>query len=159
MRLAEALARRAELNARFNELSARAAESARTQEGDEPAEDSLELLAESDRVADELERLIRQINATNIATEVGDGMSMTDALARRDVLRMRRRFRTGLADSGVPRVDRWTRSEIKLVPTVNVGQLRSEADRITAELRELDTRIQASGTTTCRPCRSTVREG
>jgi hypothetical protein len=142
MKLAEALARRAELKERFNELSARADESARTQEGDEPAEDSLALLAESDRVADEFERLIRQINATNLATEVEAGLTMTGALARRDVLRMRRRVRAGLADAGVARADRWTRSEIKMIPKVDVRQLRSEADRMAAELRELDTRIQ-----------------
>lgn len=142
MRLAEALARRAELSARFEELNRRAAASARFQEGDEPAEDALELLAESDRVAGELEHLIRRINATNLATEVSAGTTMTDALARRDVLRMRRRFRAGLADAAVARVDRWSRSEIKMVSAVDVRELRRDTDALAAELRELDTRIQ-----------------
>lgn len=142
MKLAEALARRAELKARFDELSKRAAGSARIQEGDTPAEDPAELLAEADRVADEFERLIRQINATNLATEVVPGMTMTDALAQRDVLRMRRRIRVSVADAGVPIADRWTRSEIKMVPTVGVRELRREADTMAAELRELDTRMQ-----------------
>ncbi|NED98578.1 DIP1984 family protein [Phytoactinopolyspora halotolerans] len=142
MKLAEALARRAELTTRFNELQKRATQSARFQEGEEPAEDARELLAESDRVADELEKLIRQINATNLVTEVEPGITMTDALAKRDVLRKRRAFRSELADSGVARVDRWMRSEIKMVSAVDVRELRHEADRVAAELRALDTRMQ-----------------
>lgn len=142
MKLAEALARRAELTARFDELLRRATESARVQEGDTPAEDAAALLAESDRVADELERLIRRINATNLATEVESGMTVTDALARRDVLRMRRRFRANLADAAVVTSERWTRSEIKMVSTVDVAGLRRDADSAAAELRELDTRLQ-----------------
>ena len=142
MKLAEALARRAELTARFGELQRRAEQSGRHQEGDEPAEDALDLLFESDRVADELERLIRQINATNLSTEVEAGLTMTDALARRDVLRMRRRFRADLAEAGARLTDRWMRSEIKMVSAVDVRELRREADRLAAELRALDTRMQ-----------------
>lgn len=142
MKLAEALARRAELTTRFNELQRRAEESALIQEGDEPAEDPAELIAESDRVADELERLIRQINVTNLATEVEPGTSMTAALANRDVLRLRRRFRDEVAEAGNRRFGRMTRSEIKTVAAVDVRQLRSDTDDLAAQLRALDTRIQ-----------------
>ncbi|HEY9408021.1 MAG TPA: DIP1984 family protein [Jiangellaceae bacterium] len=142
MKLAEALARRSELTDRFGELQRRAAESARYQEGDAPAEDASELMAESDRVADELERLIRRINATNLATELAPGTSVTDALAQRDVLRLRRRFRADLADAAVTSTERWTRSEIKMVPAVDVRELRRQADAVAAELRALDTRLQ-----------------
>lgn len=142
MKLAEALARRAELTARFEELQRRAAQSARHQEGEQPAEDPNELLAESDRVAAELQRLIRQINVTNLSVEVEPGVSMTDALARRDVLRLRRRFRAGLAEAGAELTDRWTRAEIKKVAAVDVRELRSETDRLAAQLRELDTAMQ-----------------
>lgn len=148
MKLAEALARRAELSTRFAELRRRATESARYQEGDRPAEDPRDLLAESDRVADELERLIERINATNLATEVESGTSMTGALARRDVLRMRQGIRSDVANAGVPRADRWTRSEIKMVPAVDVHELRSEADGFAAALRQLDTRLQEVNWTT-----------
>lgn len=142
MKLAEALARRAELTTRFNELQNRAIQSARHQDGDEPAEDPNALLEESDRVAAELEHLITQINATNLRTELEAGVTMTDALARRDVLRLRRRIRDEVAQAGLARGDRWTRSEIKMVSAVDVAQLRSETDDLAAELRGLDTRIQ-----------------
>lgn len=142
MKLAEALARRAELANRLDELQNRAIESACYQEGDEPAEDAMELLAESDRVADDLERVIRQINVTSLATEVEPGVTMTDLLAKRDVLRRRRSFLMDLADAGTRRPERWMSTEIRMVSAVDVRQLRREADRVAARLRELDTRMQ-----------------
>jgi hypothetical protein len=36
--------------------------------------------------------LIRRINRTNSVTELEPGLTLTDALARRDVLRLRRRL-------------------------------------------------------------------
>jgi hypothetical protein len=53
-----------------------------------PAEDAVALLAEAGQVLGELEALIRRINRTNAVTPAGDG-TLTDALTRRDVLRLR----------------------------------------------------------------------
>lgn len=147
MKLAEALARRAELTTRFGELQHRASQAASVQEGDEPAEGAHELLAESDRVANELERLILQINATNLATEVAPGLTVTGALAKRDVLRMRRDFRAELANSGLVKADRWSRSEIKMVSMVDVRELRQRLDQFAADLRALDTQLQQANWT------------
>jgi hypothetical protein len=149
MKLAEALARRAELTQRFHELSGRAVASARHQEGDEPDESPAELVAEAERVAGELEELIARINATNLATEIEPGMTITRALAHRDVLRMRRQLRTDLADAGsVGRAARFGRSEIKSVSAVDVRQLRGDADALAAGLRALDSRLQEANWTT-----------
>ncbi|MGH8774299.1 MAG: DIP1984 family protein [Jiangellaceae bacterium] len=142
MTLAEALARRADLATRHSALQHRAVASAQHQKGEAPAEDPTELLSEADRVATELEMLIRTINRTNLATEVEPGMTVTDALARRDVLRLRHRFRTHLADAGGDRSARYMRSEIRMVASVDVRALRREADEVARELRALDTRIQ-----------------
>lgn len=142
MRLAEALMRRADLTKRLTQLRQRAVTNATRQEGDEPAEDPTELVTEHDQLAIELERLIRRINATNIVTEVESAVTITDALARRDVLRLRHRLRSELADAGIPGRDRWTRSEVKQVASVDIRALRGEADGLAAELRQLDTRIQ-----------------
>lgn len=62
---------------------------ARFQEGEEPAEDAQALLAEAGATLDEPEVLIRPINRTNAATRIGPEGTITDALARRDVLRAR----------------------------------------------------------------------
>lgn len=53
-------------------------------------------------VLDELEDLIRRINRTNAATRIGPEDTITDALARRDVLRTRPSVMTA-ADAAVGR--------------------------------------------------------
>jgi hypothetical protein len=131
------------LQARLTQLASRATANARYQEGEEPSEDPNLLLAESDRVGDELAELILQINAQNLNTEVEPGVSMTAALARRDLLRLRHRLRTQLADTASRPLDRLTRTELRSIPAVDVRALRAEADDLARQLRELDTRIQA----------------
>jgi hypothetical protein len=148
MKLAEALARRADLGKRITELRSRAVASAQCQDGDEPAENPTALLAEADDAAAELESLIALINRTNLATVVEPGLSVTEALARRDVLRLRHRFRVDLAQRGGDRTSRFLRSEIRLVSAVDVRALRSEADDLARRLRELDTRLQEVNWTT-----------
>ncbi|MCK8671952.1 DIP1984 family protein [Rhodococcus sp. HM1] len=87
MKLAEALAARGDLLRRINQLRERILDNARHQEGEEPAEDPVALLAEPTDALDEYEQLIRRINRTNAASPLGDG-TVTDAPARRDVLRL-----------------------------------------------------------------------
>ena len=89
MRLGEALARRSDVQKRLAQLGVRLRESAVVQEGSEPPESPHELLAEVDRLADELERLIAAINRTNSSTRLSSGGTLTKALARRDVLAIR----------------------------------------------------------------------
>jgi len=47
---------------------------------------------------DDLEMLIQRINRTNASAQVGDDGTLTDALARRDVLRLRHAVVTAAAD-------------------------------------------------------------
>lgn len=89
MKLAEGLALRADAVRRVDQLRARIVASARYQEGEEPPEDAAALLAEANAVLDDLQTLIRRINRTNAAAQIGDVGTLTDALARRDVLRLR----------------------------------------------------------------------
>lgn len=148
MKLAEALAQRADLSTRLAELRNRALSSVHYQEGDQPAEDPTELLAEADRVAAELEWLMGRINATNIATELGDGRTLTEALAHRDVLRQRHRMRAQLATEAAEGMPRGMRSEIRMLSAIDVRATRREADELAHELRELDTGIQEVNWTT-----------
>ena len=101
-------------------LRARIVSSARFQEGETPAEDAWALLAEADEVLGELESLMRRINRTNSATVV-EGGTLTDALARRDVLRLRHGLVTSAADAAAgegQRGFRQLRSELKMVPAL-----------------------------------------
>jgi hypothetical protein len=142
MLLAEALSQRADINTRLAELKQRALRNARHQEGEAPAEDPMELLAEFERLAGDLEVRVLQINVTNLATEVEPGVTMTAALARRDALRARHRMLVELADSAVQPRDRFTRTELRYESAVDVRALRQAADDVARRLRELDTRIQ-----------------
>jgi hypothetical protein len=147
VKLAEALAERADAARRVEQLRARVMASARYQEGEEPAEDAARLLTEAEEVLDNLEALIRRINRTNAAVPVGDGGTLTDALARRDVLRMRHAVLTAAADAAAGRDQRGSmvrqlRSELKMLSALPVAELRGQADQLARELRELDVRIQ-----------------
>jgi hypothetical protein len=147
MKLAEALALRADATRRVEQLRARVVGSARYQEGEAPAEDAAALLVESGHVLDELESLIRRINRTNATTElVGGGGTLTDALARRDVLKLRHAVVTAAADAAAGRdqrvIGRQLRSELTMHIALPVAELRSQADRLAREIRELDVTIQ-----------------
>lgn len=118
---------------------------ARYQEGTEPAEDAAALLTEADALLDELEGLIRRINRTNSATDLGADGTMTDALARRDALRMRHSVLVSAADAAAGRDAngfRQLRSELRQFAALPVAELRARADRVARDVRELDTRIQ-----------------
>ncbi|WP_341720495.1 DIP1984 family protein [Micromonospora sp. FIMYZ51] len=144
MKLAEALALRADAARRAEQLRARIVASARYQEGETPAEDAAALLAEAGVVLGELESLMRRINRTNAATPV-DGGTLTDALAHRDVLRVQHSVVTSAADAAAgegQRGFRQLRSELKMIPALPVAQLRSRADDLARQLREVDTVIQ-----------------
>lgn len=146
MKLAEALSRRAAAARRIEALRTRVIGSARHQEGDTPAEDPAVLLAEVDGAIDEYEDLIRRINRTNSATTIGPAETLTDALARRDALRLRHHVLKSAADAaaGTDRAGytRQLRSELKMLSALPVAQLRADADRVAQEHRELDVRIQ-----------------
>ena len=148
MKLAEALALRADLQTRYGQLAARAKQSARYQEGETPSEDAAALLAEMDRVAAQLEDLVVRINVQNLATEVSPGVSMTAALARRDTLRRLQKARTDLADAAAGQVDRYSRTELRSFAALDVKALREEADAFAKEARDLDTLIQGINWTT-----------
>ncbi|MFE7135222.1 DIP1984 family protein [Streptomyces sp. NPDC057638] len=146
MKLAEALAERADATRRVERLRARVVDNARFQEGETPAEDAGRLLAEADEVLDTLERVIRRINKTNAATDMGTDGTLTDALARRDVLRLRHAVITAAADAaagtGERGYGRQLRSELMVLAALPVARLRERADVLAREIREIDVRIQ-----------------
>jgi len=121
--------------------------SALAQEGDAPPEDPVDLLAELDQIADELERLIAAINATNATTELAGGITLTSALARRDVLGYRHGALKAVADATAQQQARYSRSEIRVTRTFDVGALRRRIDDIARDRRELDVEIQAANWT------------
>lgn len=146
MKLAEALSLRADAVRRIERLRGRIVGNARFQEGEVPAEDAGALLAEAGQVLDEYQTLIRRINRTNAAVSIGADGTLTDALARRDALRLRHSVVTAAADTAAgnnqPGYARQLRSELKMLSALPVAGLRGQADNLARELRELDVRIQ-----------------
>ena len=147
MKLAEALQLRGDLQKRMEQLSHRLRMNATYQEGDKPAEDPVALLAEYDICAAELEQLMARINRTNSET-VTDAGTLTELLAKRDCLKLRavtyREFLSAASDLR----GRATRSEIRILSSVDVPKYRKVADAIARELRELDNVIQAANWST-----------
>jgi hypothetical protein len=148
MKLAEALILRADYQKRIEQLKARLLRSAKVQEGDEPPENPQELLAEVERVADALAALIQRINKTNARTEFSPGVTLTDALAVRDVLRSRREVYAALAQAAVVTQDRYSKSEVRFRSTVHVAEVQKRADDLAMEHRELDARVQEANWST-----------
>ena len=142
MKLAEAIILRADSQKRFAQLQSRLVGNAKIQEGDEPAENPNDLLKELEGVAAELVNLIKRINKTNSATVVATGKTVSDVLAERDVLAMRRAAYSNLALNAAVAHGRLTRSEIKYVSTIKVAEIQKHADELAKEYRELDARIQ-----------------
>ena len=145
MKVAEALALRADATRRVEQLRTRIVANARYQEGEEPSEDARALLTEVGGVLDELQGLIRRINRTNSASTMANGATVTDALARRDVLRSRHSVLSDAADAAAGRNQyggRQLRSELKMITALPVAGLRAQADQVARELRDLDVRIQ-----------------
>jgi hypothetical protein len=142
MKLAEALAERSDCQNRIEEMKKRLIRSARVQEGDQPAEDTTELLAETERTFAHLLELVSAVNRTNSKTAFDNQRSISDAIAERDVVGKRRDFLAGIADAASTRQDRYSKSEVRFVATVSVGKLQTEVDQLAKRYRELDTRLQ-----------------
>ena len=114
----------------------------RVQEGDEPTEDPKDLLKELDSCLKQLEEYIYRINLTNMRTMSGE-KSLTQLLAERDVLTKRVSVMQEVFKQASSSSERYSRSEIKFVTTVDVKALRKQIDKLSAQLRQLDIEIQS----------------
>lgn len=142
MKLAEALVLRADTQRRIEQLRERLKISALVQEGDQPPEDPQTLLIELSRLLDQLATLIAQINRSNMQTLLRDGRTLTEALAQRDVIKLRYSVLKSVADTASKRIDHYSRSEIRSRATVDVAAMRQQTDHLAQQFRELDTAIQ-----------------
>ena len=142
MKLAEALAERSDCQNRIEELKKRLVRSTRVQEGEQPVEETAELLAEAERTFARLLELVSAINRTNSNTAFDNARSISDAIAERDVVGKRRDFLAGIADAASTRQDRYSKSEVRFIATVSVTKLQEEVDQLAKRYRELDTRLQ-----------------
>ncbi|MGP0100815.1 MAG: DIP1984 family protein [Solirubrobacteraceae bacterium] len=144
----EALNRRADLQKRIAQLQNRLSACVLAQEGEEPPESPDLLLAELDVLCDELEGLIANINRTNANARLATGETVTEGLARRDVIALRQNAlraaikAAGGGSGGALGLTRYSRSEIRMVRQVKIGDLQQKLDALARKRRELDNRLQ-----------------
>ena len=143
MKLAEALILRADIQKRIEQLKSRLAYNAKVQEGERPSEEPNALLAELDALSGELERLIVRINLTNCTAKT-DGKSLTELIAKRDVLTLKAGALRAFAQVAAQKIDAYSRSEIKILSTVNVAALQKQVDELAKQIRQLDTTLQGA---------------
>ena len=147
MKLASALSERTDIQNRISELSVRLNNNAKVQDGDMPAEDPIMLMGELDRLFKRLEELMARINLTNSKT-VSDGTTITEILAQRDCLKKQIEITRNFLNTASNKVNRMTRTEIKIVSTVPVAKIQTELDRLSKQLRIVDEKIQELNWTT-----------
>ena len=141
MKLAEALASRADCQRRLSELKQRILRNAKVQEGDVPSESPESLLSEFQDRADQLTNLIKRINKTNSQVPFKSG-TLTDGLAERDVLKLRHACYQDLAEQASISQTRISRAEVRFKSAVDVSEIQRKADDYAKQYRELDSKIQ-----------------
>lgn len=146
MKLAEALQERADLNRRIEQLRYRLGNNVLVQEGEKPAEDPAALLKELEECLSRLEWLIARINLTNCTVRIKEE-TLTELIARRDILTLRAEVYRRLVEEASQNTHRATRTEIKILSTVDVPSLQKQADEASRALRLLDNTLQATNWT------------
>lgn len=141
MKLAEALNLRADIAKRINQLGERLRNNALVQEGEKPSEDPEVLLRELDELTAQQEALIGRINRTN-ANTVFRFSTLTEMIAHKDCLKSKISIMRNFLDEASRKIPRSMCSEIRILSTVNVSELRKQVDALEKEFRETDVEIQ-----------------
>lgn len=147
MKLATALSERSDIQNKISEISVRLNNNAKVQDGDTPAENPIKLMEELDSLLIRLEDLMAKINLTNSKT-IYDGKTITELLARRDCLKKKIEVMRNFLNNASNRVNRMTRTEIKIISTVPVDEMQKNIDCLSKELRQTDEKIQELNWTT-----------
>jgi hypothetical protein len=150
MKLGEALNERARLSKKVTETRDLWSSVLVTNEGEEPALDPQGLLDDALKTINEIGLLAARINNTNSLTLLETGETITEAIARRDVLGARAAFldfgirKLAGVDGGHFRY----RDEPTTVKNLEVASLIAERDKTAADRRSLDAQLQALNWTT-----------
>lgn len=151
MKLAEALADRKTLSDRMATLSVRARRSALAPEGRAALESVTAILDELDQTLARWEERVVQINRTNMTVKLGNGMTIMEALAKRDALTRHLailgEIMQAATGGGHERFGMVSREMATMVPTVDVGILQHRIDVLSKERAALDLAIQEAGWT------------
>lgn len=143
MKLAVALQERNDLNKKIVQLNYRLELNAVVQDGEKTGENPEELLEELNECYRNLEDLIGRINKTNCQTITSyNNLSLTELIAKKDVLMQKINSYRALADTASNLVTRVSRSEIKILSNVDVKKMQKDIDKMSKELRLVENTIE-----------------
>lgn len=143
MKLAVALQERNDLNKKIVQLNYRLELNAVVQDGEKTGENPEELLEELNECYRNLEDLIGRINKTNCQTITSyNNFSLTELIAKKDVLIQKINSYRSLADTASNLVTRVSRSEIKILSNVDVKKIQKDIDKMSKELRLVENTIE-----------------
>ncbi len=143
MKLAEALRERKQLQIKMGTLRQKLIDNATYQEGSKPVEDPRELIKTLESVRGELASLIKRINATNSSTKVGE-FFLGDLVIDRDTRILEVTALNNLIAQASQVSNRYSRSEILVLPSIDVKETQKKVDQLAKDIRELDNLIQAT---------------
>ena len=144
MKLAQLLNHRADLQKRMKDLRQRIGRNLLVQEGEQPIEQPDDLIDAFTKMSHQWREIVKVINAVNNQplTDSSNGATISELVVMRDHLRMLHNM-TSDAHSGLsPRMDRFSRSEIKQIPSIEAEKIRKSCDVYARDLRKLDDDIQ-----------------
>ncbi|PVU86639.1 hypothetical protein BB561_006622 [Smittium simulii] len=148
MKLAEALINRIEIDKNIKSLQSRIFANSLIQEGTSLIEDPNELLLELYNKMSQFKDLIIRINTTNLATKLDDGTNLMEAIVQRDHYLRLYNILDSICEHANTRTDRYSKTEILNVPTINVVDTRKKMDNIAEKRRKIDLKIQSTNWTT-----------
>lgn len=147
MKIAEGLITKADLEEKIYNFYNRARNNLLVQEGEVAQEDPEKLIKSLEEANKNLVELTAKIHKANsqsqLVDEDGSPLEITiqEALAKKEGLVSLASKLRDLAESATPQ-NRYSKSEIKFIATVDSKILQTKADKLSKEARELDIAIQ-----------------
>ena len=90
----------------------------------------------------ELQEMVVRINKTNLHAKTEVGLSITEAMAKRDQMSRQHKFLIYMISQASSDNDYYSNREIRWNRTVDVAGLQKQADDIAKKMRELNAAIQ-----------------
>jgi hypothetical protein len=92
--------------------------------------------------------IVFAINRTNTLTKVENRLTLADLIVKRDILDKKLSVMRGFLDRANDLIQKYTKAEIRVFPSVDVSSYRKTIDSLSKERRELETKIQGLNWTT-----------
>lgn len=143
MKLAEALVLRRDTQNKLDKLKENLIANTVIQEDDTLDVSNEELIRDYEKVNKLLSDLIIAVNKKNATTRIESlDMTIAEALEAREALHREHKLYSQILEEASNRSQRYSRSEIKMVRTVNTKDISKKVDQLAKKIREFDVAIQ-----------------